>query len=259
MSNSISRIALMTLFFISLPGCAIGVKSTSLEDIHAQQADTQLLTSVGFVLDDEAYTMQNKHFMERERESWISALSSFTDRNNIFIMSKGMPIGILKSPPDPNQILSGQLPMPTDQADSTPSDEPEQSINIFPEFAKTHAIVHVHINPVSEKEGQTGNDVLSKAPLMISFLTFWVTPAHVTMAYRASFSLSMPEEWRIPPAQWDYSYDRKEYYWLPLLPVAESTIAVDGKIETDISWQIEEKRRLVLKFLEDAKSLLQQH
>jgi hypothetical protein len=69
----------------------------------------------------------------------------------------------------------------------------------------------------------------------------------------------MPEEREIPPAHWEYAYDRKEFYWLPLMPVAESSISVDGNPQTDISWQIEEKRRLVLRFLEDAKSLLQQH
>jgi hypothetical protein len=69
----------------------------------------------------------------------------------------------------------------------------------------------------------------------------------------------MPEEKKIPPAHWDYSYDRTEYYWLPLLPVADNSVTFDGKFETDISWQIEEKRRLVLRFLKDAKPLLQEH
>jgi hypothetical protein len=257
MSNSISRFALMTLFFISLPGCAIGVKSTSLEDIHAQREDIRLLASVGFVLDDEVYTKQNKQFIvkefiDRERESWIDALSSFTDEKNIFIMSKGQPVAIIKTPPyraqpapaapaapDPAEILSGRLPAPANPADSTPSDKPATATLSYTEFAKTHPIVHVHVNAVPEKENLAGKDTLSQTPLIISFFTFWVSPANVTSPYTASFTLSMPEEGEIPPAHWEYAYDRKEFYWLPLMPVAESSISVDGNPQTDISWQIE--------------------
>jgi hypothetical protein len=273
MSNPISRLALMTLFCIRLPGCAIGVKSTSLEDIHAQQKDTRLLASVGFVLDDEIYAKQSKQFipkefLDRERESWIDALSGFTDEKNIFIMQKGQPVRIIKPPvraePAPAvqsraEILSGRLPTPPAQEDSGQGDKPGTPIVSYAEFAKTHPIVHVHIIADPEKYKPSGNDALSQTPLVISFFTFWVSPAKVTKPYTASFSLLMPEERNIPPTQWEYTYDRKEFYWLPLMPVAESSISIDGNPQVDISWQIEEKRRLVLKFLEDAKSLLQQH
>jgi hypothetical protein len=266
MKNPILRASLTTVFCFILYGCAIGIKSTNLKDIPAQQEDSRLLTSVGFVLDDEAYINRDIKFKESERKSWIDALSNFTGRENIFTMSGGKPasivkIRIIKPPTEPAKILPDQPPSLTDQAYivAIPSDKPVDAIDPFPEFAKTHPIVHVHVNAVPEKEGLTGYDVLSKTPLVISFLTFWVTPAYISRPYTASFSLSMPEEKKIPPAHWDYAYDRKEYYWLPLLPVAENSITFDGKIESDMSWKVEEKRLLVLKFLEDAKSLLQEH
>lgn len=271
MGISVSRIMLMMLFFAGLPGCAIGVKSTSLEDIHAQQEDTRLLADVGFVLDDEVFAGRNKELRDRERDSWIKALSVFTDEKNIFIMLKGRPTAIVKKPPyrtklapdqpppDPAQLLSGRLPTPPVEEEANPGDDPPVATVPFPEFEKNHPIVHVKVNAVPDKDGLSGSDAISQAPLMISFLTFWVTPAHVTQPFMASFSLSLPEEKKIPPAHWEYAYDRKEFYWLPLLPVAESSITVVGDPETNIDWQIEEKRRLVLKFLEDAKSLLQKN
>jgi hypothetical protein len=109
------------------------------------------------------------------------------------------------------------------------------------------------------------------APAIISFLSFGIIPAYLPLPYTASFTLSMPEEMNVPPAHWDYSYDRREYYWLPIFfPVADylSTFS-DDEIDTslkpgenrrtDTRWKTEEKRRLVLRFLQDAKPLLHEH
>ena len=270
--SPVCRIVLMMLISAALPGCAIGVKSTSLEDIHVKKEDAQLLADVGFVLDDELFARNNGILMDRERESWIKALSAFTDEKNIYVMAKGTPITIVKPPyrgarvapvppprPDPAQLLSGRLPTPPVEEVADAKEEPPVVTIPFKVFEKTHPVVHVKVNAVPDEEELSGSSAISQAPLMISFLTFWVTPAHVNQPFMASFSLSLPEERKIPPAHWEYAYDRKEYYWLPLLPVAESTITVTGDPETDIDWQIEEKRRLVLKFLEDAKPLLQKN
>lgn len=259
MNNHISRAALMTLVFFSLSGCAVGIKSSSVEETPAQAEDTRLLTSVGFVLDDDVHTSPSHAFIASERESWIDALSSFTDQKNIFVMSGGKPTNIIKTTkqlqpaPDTAQILSGRLPVPT------PGNKTANAIDTFTEFEKTHPIVHVRVNSIADKDELTGYDVLYATPLVISFITFWITPAYITRPYTATFYLSMPEEKKIPPARWDYSFNRHEFYWLPLLPVADSSINIDRQIETDISWQIEEKRRLVLRFLADAKPMLQEH
>jgi hypothetical protein len=255
MINLNARAVLMTLVLFSLSGCAVGIKSSSVEDAPAQPEDTRLLTSVGFVLDDDVHKSPSQAFVASERESWIDALSSFTDQKNIFMMSGGKPVNIVKtrSPsqpaPDTAQILSGRLPIPSDNA--------AKAIDAFTEFEKTHPIVHVRVKSVSDDGDITAYDVLYSTPFVLSFVTFWITPAYITRPYMATFSLSMPEENKIPPAHWDYSFNRHEFYWLPLLPVADSSINLDRQVETDISWQIEEKRRLVLRFLADAKPLLQ--
>jgi hypothetical protein len=255
MINLNSRAVLMTLVLFSLSGCAVGIKSSSVEDAPAQPEDARLLTSVGFVLDDEVHKSPSTAFVASERESWIDALSGFTDQKNIFMMSGGKPVNIVKtrSPsqpaPDTAQILSGRLPIPPDNT--------AKAVDAFAEFEKTHPIVHVRVTSVSDDSDITAYDVLYSTPFVLSFVTFWITPAYITRPYMATFSLSMPEENKIPPAHWDYSFNRHEFYWLPLLPVADSSINLDRQVETDISWQIEEKRRLVLRFLADAKPLLQ--
>jgi len=255
MNNLNSRAVLMMLFLIGLSGCAVGIKSSSVEEAPAQPEDTRLLTTVGFVLDDEVHKSPSKAFIASERESWIDALSSFTDQKNIFMMSGGKPINIIKTTahpqpsPDTAQIISGRLPPPSDKA--------AKAIDAFAEFEKTHPVVHVRVNSATDDDDISAYDVLNATPLVISFVTFWITPAYITRPYTATFSLTMPEENKIPPAHWDYSFNRHEFYWLPLLPVADSSINLDRQIETDISWQIEEKRRLVLRFLADAKPMLQ--
>lgn len=239
MSNPISRATLLTLFCFSLSGCAAGIKSTNLNVVPSKPEETLLLRSVGYVFHDEVYAKRDSKYIESEKKSWLDALSDFTEQENIFTMSDG---------------------------------NPTNSNNSFPEFAKTHPIVHVYVIAVPEEKGVTAYDVLYVTPAIVSFFSFGIIPAYLPIPYTASFTLSMPEEIHVSPAHWDYSYDRQEYYWMPILRPIEDYLASfydNDEIETplkieerrhkDTGWKTEEKRRLLLRFLQDAKPLLQEH
>ncbi|MGA7749517.1 MAG: hypothetical protein WCA63_05165 [Gallionella sp.] len=233
MNKSTLRTALITVFCFSLFGCAVGVKSTNLADAPSKPEETDLLKSVGYVLHDEVHAIHGKNsaesekaYLESERKSWVDALSVFTDQKNIFTMS---------------------------------DDKPTNEFNSFPEFAKTHPIVDVYVKADTEERGLSLDDV-AYGSFWITFLTLGITPAYVPIPYTASFTLSMPEEKPVPLTQWDYPYDRQEFYWVPLLMPMQGYFATyDEANETDLRWRIEEKRRLVLRFLQDAKPLLQDH
>ena len=239
MSNLISRTTLMTLCCFSLTGCGVAIKSTNLEDVPSRPEETVLLKSIGYVFHDEVYADRDRKFVESEKQSWIEALSSFTDKDNIFTMSEGKPS---------SQIIA------------------------FDEFARTHPVVHVYVNQVPAKGHTNTKEVLYFTPAVVSFFSFGIIPAYLPIPYMASFTLLMPEEQHAAPAHWDYSYDRQEYYWLPILLPMSDKIATfyveDGedtrakleeKRRLDSRWKTEEKRRLVLRFLQDAKPLLQGH
>lgn len=270
MNNAISRVTRMTLFCLTLSGCAVGIKSTNLEVVSPRPEDAQLLASVGFVFHDESYATHDKKYIESEKKSWIDALSTFTNKENIYTLSKGVPISIITPTPELVKTQPNALSGAPDQGNANsiqdslttgtaPENKSPNVINSFTEFEKSHPVVHVFINAISKKKGLIANDMINETPMLLSFLTFWITPSYLSTPYTASFTLSMPEEKKVPSSHWDYPYNRQEYYWLPLLPMADSSITVDGKIETDMQWKIEEKRRLVLMFLKDAKPLLQEH
>jgi hypothetical protein len=231
MNNLISRAILLTLFCFGLAGCSVGTRTTNLKDVPSQPEETRLLGSVGYVFHDEVYATKDrksveivKRFIESERKSWVDALTGFTVKENIFIMSNGIPT-------NPN--------------------------NSYPEFAKTHPIVHVYVKAAPEGDSLTMDDVVNEGPFWLTFLSFGLTPAYLPIPYTASFTLSMPEDSHTPPSHWDYAYEREEYYWLPLLiPMEEYLDSIDDQVDID-RWKTEEKRRLLLKFLQDAKPLLQ--
>ena len=233
MNNPISRAIPITLFCFILSGCAVGKRTTNLEVTPSKPEETQLLKSVGYVFHDEVYVRGDrkpseilKKFIESEKKSWVDALSRFTDKENIFTMSEG---------------------------------KPTNASNSFPEFAKTHPIVDVYVKPAPEVEALSMDELVNEGPFWLTFLSFGITPAYLPIPYSASFTLSMPEEMHVPPAHWDYSYDREEFYWLPLfIPMEDYLDSIDE--ETDVNlWKTEEKRRLLLKFLQDAKTSLQKH
>jgi hypothetical protein len=322
MNNSNSRVTLMTLFCFTLSACGIGIKSTNLKDTPANPNETRLLKSVGYVFHSEvfethdksrkgnAYHMESTHhkeitrqseikYIQSEQESWIDALSSFTDKENIFVMSNGRPVSIINPASqsdynrpntlfgntDQENILAIPDSNPANQVsdrtpesmmpDSTlasvmPDSKPVNAPVSFAEFAKTHPVVDVYVKAAPEKPGLTSQDAIYGTPTIVSFFSFGIIPAYFRLPYTASFTLSMPEEKHIPPAHWDYSYDRQEYYWLPIfIPMADyiNTFMNDDEIDArlkaeekrriDALWKTEEKRRLVLRFLHDAKPLLQ--
>jgi hypothetical protein len=236
MNSSIIRPALMAVICFSLFGCAIGMKSTDLNDVPSQPAETDLLKSVGYVIHDEVmsnnvkvmekeYRDSEKAYLDSERRSWITAASGFTDPKNIFLMSDG---------------------------------KPTNGSTSFPEFAKTHPIVDVYVKAAPDESGLTMDEV-AYGSFWITFLTLGITPAYLPIPYIASFTLSMPEDKPAPISHWEYSYDRQEFYWLPLLIPMENYLDTFASADKNSTlWETEEKHRLILRFLQDAKPLLQQ-
>ena len=237
MSNSILRATLMTLYCFSLASCGVAIKSTNLEDVPSKPEETALLRPIGYVFHDEVYANRGPKYMQSEIISWMEALSSFTDKENIYTMSEG---------------------------------QTTSKMSAFNEFAKTHPVVHVYVNQAPEKEGVNAQDTLYFTPTVVSFFSFGMIPAYFPIPYIASFTLSMPEEQHATLANWDYTYNRQEYYWLPIfLPLndkfatfsaeddADARAKLEEKRRMDSIWKTEEKRRLILRFLQDAKPMLQ--
>jgi hypothetical protein len=231
--NPIVRVTLMMLFCFGVSACSIATKTTNLKDVSSDRDETRLLKPVGYVFHDEVYANPNKKhtesvnkFIESEKQSWIDALSSFTNKDNIFTMSSG---------------------------------KPTSKNNSYPEFAKTHAIVDVFVKPIPEEEGLTMDDVIYGSPVWLAFLSFGTIPIYLPIPYIASFTLTLPEEKHTAPTHWDYTYEREEYYWFPLLiPMEEYLDSIDDTEDVNARWKAEEKRRLVLRFLQDAKPMLQE-
>jgi len=231
MNESFLRPTLIAIICVSLLGCSIGSKTTSLEDTPSKPEETQLLKSVGYVFHDEVYVARGKKqqeiqkkFVASEKKSWVDALAGFTEKGNIFTIVDGKPSNLTTS---------------------------------FDVFAKSHPVVDVYVRAVPETD-LTMDDVTREAPFWLSFLSFGLTPAYLPIPFTASFTLTMPEDMRIAPVHWDYYYDREEYYYLPLLiPMEEYLDSLNEQNDLD-NWKIEEKRLLLLRFLQDAKPILQE-
>ena len=284
MNNPISPTTVMALLCFALSGCAVAVKSTNLRVAPSKPEDTRLLKSVGYVFHNEVYAIRKNrkseseiNFLESEKESWIDALSVFADRKNIFIIANGKPTSILDPAAGPAKNSANEAASPANQQNVpntpeanpssmlpdnatgslTPDNKPAE-INPYDEFAKTHPIVHVFVKAAPDDSGDAVDNV-AYGTFWMSFLSFGITPAYLPIPYTASFTLAMPDEKHMAPAHWDYSYDRQEFYWLPILiPMGNYLASFDPDVEDEmnIRWKIEEKRRLVLMFLRDAKPLL---
>lgn len=232
MNNPITRVTLVALIFFGLSACSVGTKTTNLKVMPSNPEEAELLKPIGYVFHNEIYANQSqkltarvKKYIASEQQSWIDALSGFTSKDNIFTIEDGKPVS---------------------------------TNNSYPEFSKNHAIVDVYVKPAPEEEGLTLDDVIYGGPFWASFLTFGITPAYLPIPYIASFTLTTPEDKHTAPTHWDYSYEREEFYWLPLLiPMEEYLNSIDDTEDVDARWKAEEKRRLVLRFLQDAKPLLQ--
>jgi hypothetical protein len=290
MNYSISRAILLVLIFFSLSGCGMAVKTTNLNDVPTETEDSQIISSVGFVLHDEIdsnryhrYIEGKYNYIAGERQSWIDALSSFTDRANIFVISNGKltniftpltPIAntqpVVRANSD-DQVTDFVLPE-KNSTSAIPNSSLADNIDKFPDFAKAHPMVHVYVTAVPEKQGLTKDDLIDGIPDIASFFTFGIIPAYYRVPYTATFTLEMPQETNAIQAHWDYNYDRKEYYWVPIfLPVSEYVDSFSGEGEEarplspeqkrrlNSLWKTEEKRRLVLMFLRDAKPLIPKH
>jgi hypothetical protein len=233
MDINLVRTIIMVGVCVCLSGCAVSTKSTNLKEIATTPAETGLLKDVGFVIHDEVIQTHGnppsdneKAYLDSERKSWRDAVSAFTDQQNIFTMA---------------------------------NDKPANAENSFPEFAKKHPIVDVYIRANKEKSGLSMNDV-AYGSFWITFLTFGMTPAYLPVPYLASFTLSLPESDHAPSKHWEYAYDRQEYFWLPLLiPLEDYLNSFQEPDESASRWNAQEKRRLVLRFLQDAKRVLKQH
>lgn len=154
---------------------------------------------------------------QKHRTSWVHALAGFTNMENIFFFENRKPTGMIHS---------------------------------YEEFSKNHPIVTIELKTNDRKEEDAIFPILTIASLGI-------IPSYFSEPYTATFTLSMPEEKYVPDLHWSYEYRRQQYLWLPLLPFANYVITQAGAgSDIDPRWKTEEKRRLLLRFLEDAKQSL---
>lgn len=157
------------------------------------------------------------HDTKQDARSWIDALSGFADMGNIFFAEEGVALGTAYS---------------------------------FEDFAKTHAVVHIHVNegmPVRYPHG------MDTPQFLVSHFSLGLIPAYAVEPRKVEFRLSKTGIAKTAEQQWKYSYERKNIAWFLLLPAADfiySLPAVAAELDSD--WRVKEKRRLLLKFLKDA-------
>lgn len=219
MNSPLSRIAWMMFLCFCLYGCAATIISTNLNNAPAQPEETQLLKSLGFVI----HPSIGKGVIDsgKDRTSWVHALADFTDMGNIFFFEDGKPTGMIHS---------------------------------YAEFSKTHPIVTIELRTKDFSE----NELNSIFPIL-SIASLGIIPAYYSEPYTATFTLSIPDEKHVPAVHWDYTYHRQQYFSALLLPFANYLITQAGAGSNDTSWKDEEKRRLLLRFLEDAKQPLREY
>jgi len=164
-------------------------------------------------------TTPGKFNSGEEVTSWVHALADFTNQGNIFLFENGKPTSMIHS---------------------------------YEEFSKNHPIVTIELKANSE--------VPSPIPIF-SIFTLGIIPFYDADPYTATFTLSMHGEKPEPDLHWNYEYSRHTYLWILLFPFANYGAALlsgEGSFDNHPpGWKIEEKRRLLLRFLQDAKPFLQ--
>ena len=217
----------MTFLCFCLSGCA-GIVSTNLKNVSAQPDESRLLKSVGYVV----YPTTDGNIGNSGKDgtaSWVHALADFTNMENIFFFEDGEIIGAIHS---------------------------------YEEFSKTHPMVSIELKGPDPKEKmEARNEPALALSMLLTTVSLGIIPSYYSEPYKATFTLSMPEEKHVPDLQWNYEYRRQMYLWILLLPFSNYTISPTGEGEGshDRRWETEEKRRLLLKFLADAKQSLQAH
>lgn len=127
--------------------------------------------------------------------------------------------------------------------------KPTGMIHSYEEFSQTHPIVTIEL--------KANDEGLNPIFPILTVASLGTIPSYFSVPYTATFTLSMPEE-HVPDLHWNYAYRRQQYLWLPLLPFANYIITQAGAgSDIDPRWKTEEKRRLLLRFLQDAKQSLQ--
>jgi hypothetical protein len=160
-----------------------------------------------------------------DQQSWRDALSGFTNDENIVFVG---------------------------------TEDASQQIQTH--VANTKSIHVVDIYFQAEEEEPKFADKAIFVSTMLSFLTISVIPGLMEDPYtfKASFSLSNPNEINPSPPHWEYLYRRQLFLWLPLLPIADTIGIFSSEFKNDEKWKVEEKRRLILSFLNDAEPLLRE-
>lgn len=155
----------------------------------------------------------------KDKTAWVHALADFTDMGNVFFLEDGKPTGAIHS---------------------------------YEEFSRTHPIVTIELK-ANDSEEWTGIFPL------LTVASLGLIPSYYSEPYRTTFTLSMPGEKHVPDLHWSYEYRRQQYLWDVLLPFANYGITQAGAgSDIDPRWKTEEKRRLLLRFLQDAKQRLRE-
>jgi hypothetical protein len=155
----------------------------------------------------------------KDKTAWVHALADFTDMGNIFFLEDGKPTGAIHS---------------------------------YEEFSRTHPIVTIELEAIDSEKWPRIFPILTVASLGL-------IPSYYSEPYTTTFTLSMPGERYVPDLHWSYEYRRQQYLWDVLLPSANYIITQAGAgSDIDPRWKTEEKRRLLLRFLQDAKQPLRE-
>jgi hypothetical protein len=219
MSSPRPRTRSILLLCVCLPGCAVGIASTNLKNLPARSEDTELLQSVGFVI--HSTTGSGSVDDGKDRTSWAHALAGLASMENIFIFR---------------------------------ADGPEGMIHSYAEFSKTHPMVTIELRVTDP------GDNFGAFLVLASLVSLGTVPAYYSEPDTATFSLAMPAEEHVPDLHWNYGYRRRLYLWDPFLPIANYMVTQAGSgSEIDPRWKAEEKRRLLLRFLQDARQPLREY
>lgn len=222
MSNAILRTISMMLLCLCLSGCAVGIISTNLQNVPTQPDETQLLQSVGYVIHS---STGGRIDSGKDRTSWVHALADFTDMGNIFLFEDGKPTGMIHS---------------------------------YAEFSKIHSIVTIELKAPDPNNEIALNNLGPLFPIL-TIATLGIVPSYYSEPYTVTFTLSMPGEKSESDLHWNYEYRRQQYLWDILFPFANYGISQAGEgSDIDPRWKAEEKRRLLHRFLQDAKQPLRE-
>lgn len=234
------RLLALALLCQALAGCvpfAVSSKqATTLPRAPAAQSRPALPVPVAFIVhlpDSQQHFGEPRHYSSpNEATAWASVLSGYAEPDHF--------------------LIAGEEKQP----DTTPA---------FAEFCRTHPVVDINLGWDYESATILKRTAAVGAAL-VGVSTLGLVPLPAAAPYRAQFRLILPDQ---AAHELSYAFDRKMTLApLFLIPSGDTySLFLAGPIgppsllgqvdRTD--WRVEEKRRLLAQFLQDARPLLEQY